>query len=317
MTDLNEALFDTSCVLRPTGCATISSLNDLSQLTPTQIEVLRRNPFVYDSLLIGQGGERSVSKITPSIVHNTVDNPIFPNTGKRLTASIDLAVLGGNTQFYKPRGEAIFFFRHLPRTSVGFRARPSSSRRLAIARVVRSARRHLRRDPACLRAIVPRRRIQRPRLRHPVDRAERAGIVRGARRQQEPAVQRRIPDLDHEPGAHRRVLRRRTGSRLRRAVLVEGAVARSASADTAAITDPFATSSLVDPSRRRGWKRSKSGRRTRSRRRRVVELRFFMPVLNVPFRLIYAWNPSRGGVLDNNLQPAKDTVFRFAVGTTF
>ena len=48
-----------------------------------------------------------------------------------------------------------------------------------------------------------------------------------------------------------------------------------------------------------------------------LELRFFMPVLNVPFRLIYAWNPSRGGVLDNNLQPAKETVFRFAVGTTF
>jgi len=48
-----------------------------------------------------------------------------------------------------------------------------------------------------------------------------------------------------------------------------------------------------------------------------VEVRFFMPVLNVPFRLIYAWNPSREGVLDNNLQPAKSSVFRFAVGTTF
>jgi hypothetical protein len=42
-----------------------------------------------------------------------------------------------------------------------------------------------------------------------------------------------------------------------------------------------------------------------------------MPVLNVPFRLIYSWNPSRTGVLDNRLQPAKDTTFRFAVGTTF
>ena len=48
-----------------------------------------------------------------------------------------------------------------------------------------------------------------------------------------------------------------------------------------------------------------------------VEVRFFMPVLNVPFRLIYAWNPSRAGVLDNSLQPAKASVFRFAVGTTF
>jgi hypothetical protein len=42
-----------------------------------------------------------------------------------------------------------------------------------------------------------------------------------------------------------------------------------------------------------------------------------MPVLNVPFRLIYAWNPQREGVLDNNLRPQKDKVFRFAVGTTF
>jgi outer membrane protein assembly factor BamA len=48
-----------------------------------------------------------------------------------------------------------------------------------------------------------------------------------------------------------------------------------------------------------------------------VELRFFMPVLNVPFRLIYAFNPQREGVLDNTLQPQKSKIFRFAVGTTF
>ena len=83
MTDLNEALFDTSCILRPDRMLRrFRRSSDLSQLTPTQIEVLRRNPFVYDSLLIGQGGERSVSKVTPSLVHNTVDNPIFPNTGQ-------------------------------------------------------------------------------------------------------------------------------------------------------------------------------------------------------------------------------------------
>jgi outer membrane protein insertion porin family len=41
-----------------------------------------------------------------------------------------------------------------------------------------------------------------------------------------------------------------------------------------------------------------------------VEARFTMPVLNVPFRLIYAWNPNR-----DFYQPAK--VFKFAVGTTF
>ena len=41
-----------------------------------------------------------------------------------------------------------------------------------------------------------------------------------------------------------------------------------------------------------------------------AEVRFLMPVLNVPFRLIYAWNPNRA-----SFQPA--TAFKFAVGTTF
>jgi len=41
-----------------------------------------------------------------------------------------------------------------------------------------------------------------------------------------------------------------------------------------------------------------------------AELRFTMPVLNVPFRLIYAWNPHRD-------EFAPRTTFKFAVGTTF
>jgi outer membrane protein assembly factor BamA len=48
-----------------------------------------------------------------------------------------------------------------------------------------------------------------------------------------------------------------------------------------------------------------------------AEIRFFMPVLNVPFRLIFAMNPQRGNVLDNNLNPEKRFKFRFAVGSTF
>ena len=42
-----------------------------------------------------------------------------------------------------------------------------------------------------------------------------------------------------------------------------------------------------------------------------AELRFIMPVLNVPFRLIYAINPNA-----NPLFAPKRT-FKFAVGTTF
>jgi outer membrane protein insertion porin family len=48
-----------------------------------------------------------------------------------------------------------------------------------------------------------------------------------------------------------------------------------------------------------------------------AEIRFFMPVLNVPFRLIFAANPQRGGVLNNTLLPAKAFTFKFAVGSTF
>jgi hypothetical protein len=48
-----------------------------------------------------------------------------------------------------------------------------------------------------------------------------------------------------------------------------------------------------------------------------AEVRFFMPVLNVPFRLIAAWNPQREGVLDNSFRPQQRFNFRFAVGSTF
>ena len=48
-----------------------------------------------------------------------------------------------------------------------------------------------------------------------------------------------------------------------------------------------------------------------------AEIRFFMPVLNVPFRLIFALNPNRFVVYDNNLQPERKFRFRFDVGSTF
>ena len=44
-----------------------------------------------------RAARRTVSKISPSVVFNTVNQPIFPTDGKRLTASVDLAGLGGNT----------------------------------------------------------------------------------------------------------------------------------------------------------------------------------------------------------------------------
>src|SRR6185437_2452454 len=88
----------------------------------TDPAVLQNNPFLADSLLIGQNGERIISKVTPSIVHNTVDNPIFPTSGRRYSASIDLAGLGGNTNFYKPLIEGVWYWKQANRLTLGTRA---------------------------------------------------------------------------------------------------------------------------------------------------------------------------------------------------
>lgn len=48
-----------------------------------------------------------------------------------------------------------------------------------------------------------------------------------------------------------------------------------------------------------------------------VELRFFMPMLNVPFRLIYYYNPQVEGIYNDRYQPQERHGFRFAMGTTF
>ena len=112
-------------------------------------ELVQRNPYLRDSLLLGEGGKRTISKVTPSFVHNTVDNPIFPNSGTRLTGSIDFAGLGGNTNFIKPR----------------VRIRAASSRSTAACRSAsarrsstsgRTASTHV---PADHRDAVPRRRV--------------------------------------------------------------------------------------------------------------------------------------------------------------
>ena len=82
------------------------------------------------------------------------------------------------------------------------------------------------------------------------------------------------------------------------------------------IIDPFSFTRLVDPNAPATFERV-IGQTNAFKTSTGAEVRFFMPVLNVPFRLIFAYNPSRFGVLDNNLQPAKKFTFKFAVGSTF
>ena len=82
------------------------------------------------------------------------------------------------------------------------------------------------------------------------------------------------------------------------------------------LIDPFSTTTLVNPNAAPPYL-SPIGQTLAFKSSAGAEIRFFMPVLNVPFRLIFAYNPQRGGVLDNRLLAQKAFQFRFAVGTTF
>ena len=307
MADLTEALLDSSCISRPGGCSIIPSLSDLSQLTATQVEQLRRNPFVYDSLLLGQGGRRSISKIVPQFVHNTVDNPIFPSQGNRLTASVDLAMLGGNTQFYKPRIEGIIFKRHTSRTSVGFRAQAEyitptgSTTSLPIfERLFLGGEYSVRGfDIRSIGPTIPGSQIVLGGNKSLLFNAEYMFSI---------ASQVRLVAF-YDTGQVRDF-----GQRFG----WKEDVTEFIPPVTPVLTDFFVSPNVLTvPGAATSLQTRVTGQTSAFKTSTGLELRFFMPVLNVPFRLIYSFNPQRTGVLDNNLNPAKKSAFRFAVGTTF
>ena len=137
-----------------------------------------------------QGGRRTISKFTPTFSLNSIDNPITPTTGRRYTASLGVAGLGGNTRYINPTLEGTWFLRHTAKTSLGLRGqaeyiRPfgNSSPLPIFERLVLGGGYSVRGYD--LRSIGP----QDPNSRH------------RHRRQQEPAVQRRIPDFGRRAGA--------------------------------------------------------------------------------------------------------------------
>ncbi len=234
-------------------------------------EVIGRNPFLADALLISEGGKRLISQVTPSFVHNTIDNPIFPNQGKRYTLGIDLAGLGGNTNFIKPRAEAVFWRPITRKTTLGMRAqfeyiRPYGST-IALPiyeRLFLGGEYSIRGYD--IRTIGPR----------DIGTPESPGsfIVLGGNKS-----------------------------------ALFNAEYQFALMSQVRIMAFFDAGQVKDLGMRMNWDDfvMSTG----------AEVRFFMPVLNVPFRLIYARNINHEGIFDNNLEPTKQNVFRFAVGSTF
>ncbi|MEQ1910793.1 MAG: BamA/TamA family outer membrane protein [Vicinamibacterales bacterium] len=278
----------------------------------TDPSVLARNPYLADSLLIGQGGERIISKVTPSLIYNSVDQPIFPTTGKRLSLSTDLAGIGGNTKFIKPTIEAVAFLKENNRMSLGMRAQfeyvrtyGSTASLPIFERVILGGEYTIRGFD--LRTIGPS--------------DLQTGLVLGGNK----SLLFNLEQSFSIAGPVRLILFydtgqvRDTGERfgLKEDIKV-------LDVQTPLLVDPLAAVQLnpctVQPNGTclvAPVQTKVTGQQSAFKTSTGAEVRFFMPVLNVPFRLIFAYNPQRGGVLDNTLRPQKAFQFRFAVGTTF
>ena len=269
-------------------------------------ELVRRNPYLADSLLIGEGGRRTISKVTPSFVHNTVDNPIFPNSGTRLTGSIDLAGLGGNTNFLKPRFEFARFQPLNRRTSFGFRTQLEwikpygSTTSIPITESLYLGGEYTIRGYD-IRSIGP---------RDP----QNPFLVLGGNK----SMLFNAEYLINIAGPVRLVLFYDTGQvrTIGQKFGWQEDITETVDPSAPTLFDPFTTTQLVNPNAPPTYQRA-IGQTGAFKSSTGAEIRFFMPVLNVPFRLIFAYNPSRFGVLDNNLRPAKKFTFKFAVGSTF
>ncbi len=249
--------------------------------------VLARNPFLRDSLLLGQGGERIISKVVPSLVYNSVDQPIFPTSGRRFSASMDLAGLGGNTNFYKPMLEAVNYWRQNNRMTLGIRGQFeyihqfSGSKELPIFEKLFLGGEYSIRG-FDIRTVGP----QDPQT----------GLVLGGNK----SLLFNIEEQFTIAGPVRLIAFYDAGQ-VQPGPTIQG--------PAAFVLDGGSLGSTLVPGKDFSWSDFKSST--------GLEVRFFMPVLNVPFRLIFAYNPQRAGVLDNTLLPQKAFQFRFAVGSTF
>jgi outer membrane protein insertion porin family len=243
--------------------------------------VIGRNPFLQDALQInpeqcgtGQctaGRERTISQVTPSLIHNTIDNPIFPTTGRRYTATVDFAGIGGNTNFIKPRVEGVWMFKHTNRTSLGLRGQFEYIKPYGSTKIL------------------------------PIFEKLFLGGEYSVRGYDIRSIGPRDVGTPQQPGTF--IVIGGDKSALFNAeylITIAGPVRLVLFYDAGQVRDTGESFAWKE------WKTSTG-----------AEIRFFMPVLNVPFRLIFAANPQREGVYDNNLRPAKEFTFKFAVGSTF
>lgn len=269
--------------------------------------VIDGNPLLQESLLLNTGGKRTVSKISPSLSYNTVNEPIFPTDGTRLTAAFDVAGLGGDTEFLRGRLEGIFYRRLTTRMSFGFRAQGEYVRPYGDTTTLPIFEKLVLGGEYTIRGFD---------LRSVGTRDERSGLVLGGNK----TLLFNAEYMINVGGPVRLVLFYDAGQvrDIGEQFAWKETVYQRVQPTPPLLSDPTQfieltpegqtppTSRLEPIGKSYAFKTSMGG-----------ELRFFMPVLNVPFRLIFAYNPQRSGIFNNQLQRQPKFTFRFAVGTTF
>lgn len=275
----------------------------------TDPALLANNIYLADSLLQNSGGRRTVSKISPSFVSSTINEPIFPSSGHKYTFGLDFAGPGGNTKYVTTSAELIQYFKLTPRVSIGLRGQSQYIRpygktvQLPIFEKIFIGGEYSIRG-FDLRAVGPRDAatgLVTGGNKNLLFNAEIVVTVAGPVRLLAFFDAGQVRDIGEKFGWKENVFE----------TITEGQV-------IPLLYDPTVQQILQDPLAPKPVTRTNLiGQRDAFKTSTGLELRFFMPVVNVPFRLIGAFNPSRGGVFDNNLSLAKRFTFRFAVGTTF
>jgi outer membrane protein insertion porin family len=277
----------------------------------TSTQVLQSSPYLLDALLLNQNGRRRVSKISPSVVYNTVNQPIFPTAGTRYTLSYALAgsALGGNTDYHSMSAEGIWYFPVTSRTSLGLHAQAQYIRPYGRTSTLPIFEKYFMGGEYSVRGFD---------IRSIGPRDPTSLIVTGGNK-----TLLFNAEYSINVGGPVRLIAFYDAGQVQdigqKFKWYEPIVQTTIPPTLAPyLTDLFATiyvfpviQSPLDITR------TVIGRASAFKTSTGLEVRFFMPVLNVPFRLIAAYNPQRYGILDNNLQLQQRFNFRFAVGTTF
>jgi outer membrane protein insertion porin family len=230
--------------------ASQETLNSLDSVSGVGVPVF--NPYLDE-------GRHTESRVTPGFLLNSVDNPIMPKRGTKLSLSLPVTggFFGGTTNYIKPEIDAVQYIPITRRTGFGVHAAAGIVRRFGDTHLLPYYVRYFLGGETQIRGVNIR-------TVGPTDKDNRA------------------------IGGDRYVL-----------------------FNAEYYLDLFGpVRALVFHDAGQAYAENQKLDLTRLRTSSGLEVRFMMPVLNVPFRLIYAWNFYR-----DTFQPARG--FKFAVGTTF